>query len=237
MTESEPAPAVEVAGLSVRRDGQRVLDGVSFSVAPASLHVIAGPNGAGKSTLLAAVLGQVPFEGRIRLRLPGEARVAFVPQRFHVDRTLPLSVLDFLTLSRSRRPACFGIAHRTRGIVDGLLQRVGLEGFQRRMLGALSGGELQRVLLANALDPTPDLLLLDEPSTGLDEASRARLDTELAGLRGAGITLLMVSHDLEQIRRLADRVTLLDRASARTGRPEEMLNGAAQGLFPSGAQA
>jgi zinc transport system ATP-binding protein len=223
VTAAESGPAVEVEGLTVRREGQRVLEGVSFSVAPGSLHVLAGPNGAGKSTLLAAILGQVAFEGRIRLRLRDTGRVAFVPQRFHVDRTLPVSVLDFLSLGRSGWPACLGVARRVRDTVKGLLQRVGLEGFERRMLGALSGGELQRVLVANALDPSPDLLLLDEPSTGLDEASRGRLDAELASLRSAGITLVMVSHDAEQIRRLADRVTVLDRAVARTGSPAEVL--------------
>ena len=223
MTAAESGPAVEVDGLTVRREGQRVLEGVSFSVAPGSLHVLAGPNGAGKSTLLAAILGQVAFEGRIRLRLRETGRVAYVPQRFHVDRTLPVSVLDFLSLSRSGRPACLGVGRRVRDTVKGLLQRVGLEGFERRMLGALSGGELQRVLVANALDPSPDLLLLDEPATGLDEASRGRLDAELASLRSAGITLVMVSHDAEQIRRLADRVTVLDRAVARTGSAAEVL--------------
>jgi zinc transport system ATP-binding protein len=237
VTAAESAPAVELEGLTVRREGQRVLDGVSFSVAPASLHVLAGPNGAGKSTLLAAILGQISFEGRIRLRLREGGRVAFVPQRFHVDRTLPLSVLDFLTLGRSRWPTCLGVGRHVRDTIAGLLQRVGLDGFERRMLGALSGGELQRVLLANALQPNPELLLLDEPATGLDEASRARLDAELISLRSAGITLVMVSHDLEQIRRLADRVTLLDRAAARTGPPAEILSGSTHGLFSTGAKA
>jgi zinc transport system ATP-binding protein len=216
-------PAVEVRSLRVERDGQPVLEDVSLSVAPGTLHVLAGPNGAGKSTLLAALLGQVPFSGTVRLRLAGDGPVAFVPQRFHVDRTLPVSVLDFLALSRTRRPACLGIGRAVRDTARRLLDRVGLAGFERRGLGALSGGELQRVLLANALEPTPALLLLDEPATGLDEASRHRLEAELLGLKAAGVTTVMVSHDYEQARRIADRVTLLDRTVAGDGAPGDVL--------------
>jgi zinc transport system ATP-binding protein len=218
--------AVEVENLVVERDGRRVLDGLSLQVAPGSIHVIAGPNGAGKSTLLAALLGQVAFSGRIRLRLPEQRPLAFVPQRFHVDRTLPLSVLDFLALGRTRRPACLGVSEPMRRTVGRLLEQVGLAGFEKRGLGALSGGELQRVLLANALDPTPGLVLLDEPASGLDVASRERLETLLGGWRRAGVTTVMVSHDLEAVRRVADSVTLLDAGSVRTGPPAQVLRDA-----------
>jgi len=131
-----------------------------------------------------------------------------VPQQFHVDRTLPVTVADFLALSRQRRPVCFGIAPGTRTRISRLLDRVKLAGFDNRPLSALSGGELRRVLLANALDPLPELLILDEPASGLDESSSRWLDDTLTSLKGE-MTVLLVSHDSDQVRRIADAVTHL----------------------------
>jgi len=160
----------------------------------------------GKTTLLSAILGLVPFEGRIVAHWAGRGRIAYVPQQFHVDRTLPVTVADFLALTRQRRPVCFGVTRGTRTRVGQLLDRVKLNGFATRPLAALSGGELRRVLLANALDPLPELLILDEPASGLDEASARWLDQTLTSLK-AEMTVLLVSHDAEQVRRIADRVT------------------------------
>lgn len=218
------APVLEVAGLVVDRDGRRALDGVSLEVAPGSVHALVGPNGAGKSTLLQAILGTVDFEGRITLRLRGSGRVGFVPQSFAVDRTLPITAGEFLALSRQRRPVCLGIGRRLRHRVESLLDAVGLPGFLRRPLAALSGGELQRLLVANALDPVPELLLLDEPGTGLDEAASERMERAVVALaREGGAGILLVSHDPRQVRRLADRVTLIDRVVRRSGPAVEVL--------------
>lgn len=218
-------PVLEVAGLVVDRDGRRVLDGVSLEVEPGSLHFLVGPNGAGKSTLLQAVLGLLDFDGRITLRWRGSGRLGLVPQSFAVDRTLPITAGEFLALSRQRRPVCLGIGRRVRGRVEALLASVGLEGAFRRPMDALSGGELRRVLLANALDPVPELLLLDEPGAGLDEIATERLEQKLTSLaRDAGTGILVVSHDLRQARRLADRVTVIDRVVRRSGPPAEALS-------------
>lgn len=134
--------------------------------------------------------------------------MAYVPQQFQVDRTLPVTVADFLALTRQRRPVCFGIARGARTRIAQLLDRVKLTGFDGRSLSALSGGELRRVLLANALDPLPELLILDEPASGLDESSSRWLDDTLTSLKGE-MTVLMVSHDSDQVRRIADAVTHL----------------------------
>ena len=131
-----------------------------------------------------------------------------MPQQFHVDRTLPVTVADFLALTRQRRPVCLGIAGDAQKRITLLLDRVNLSGFGSRPLSALSGGELRRVLLAHALDPLPELLILDEPSTGLDESSARWLDETLQSLKKE-MTVLMVSHDADQVRRVADRVTHL----------------------------
>ncbi|HEY8019928.1 MAG TPA: metal ABC transporter ATP-binding protein [Thermoanaerobaculia bacterium] len=222
---AEP-PLLEVADLSVRREREVLLAGVSFAVARGDLHVVVGPNGAGKSTLLAAVLGQAAFSGRITARWRRDGRIGYVPQSFAVDRTLPVTVADFLALTRQRRPVCLGVATGARPRIAALLASVGLEGLERRPLSVLSGGELRRVLLAHALDPPPELLVLDEPASGLDEAAARRLEELLLVLREAReLTVLMVSHDLDQARRIADRVTVLDHRVVSDGTAAEALAG------------
>jgi zinc transport system ATP-binding protein len=216
---------LEVSGLSVRHASETLLSNVSFSVRRGTLHAIVGPNGAGKTTLLSAVLGQMPFSGRIIANWAESGRIGYVPQTFHVDRTLPVTVSDFLALARQRRPVCFGVGAPARQRIALLLERVGLKGIGPRQLSVLSGGELRRVLLANALDPLPELLLLDEPSGGLDDTAARWLDQTLLSLKG-GVTMVMVSHDLEQLRRIADRVTVLDRRVVMEGSADDALSDA-----------
>ncbi len=204
-------PLVEISAVRVRREALVLLDTVSMEVAHGSLHALVGQNGAGKSTLFSALLGFTDFEGSIRFHFRGSGRIGYVPQRFAVDRTLPLTVAEFLALQRRRWPVCLGLSAGARTKGEELLAHVGLQGFSERPLHALSGGELQRVLLANALDPLPELLLLDEPASGLDQASVARFEQILLEL---DTTVLMISHDLEQARRIADAITTLERKTA-----------------------
>jgi zinc transport system ATP-binding protein len=203
---------LEISGLTLRPGPEALLTNFSLTVSRGTLHAIVGPNGAGKTTLLAAILGLVPFEGRIVVNWSGRGRMAYVPQQFHVDRTLPVTVADFLALTRQQRPVCLGVASSTRKRISLLLDRVGLPGFADRPLSVISGGELRRVLLANALDPLPELLILDEPLGGLDESGATWLDETLVSLKGA-VTTLMVSHDSDQVERIADRVTMMLPAS------------------------
>ncbi|HJZ78590.1 MAG TPA: metal ABC transporter ATP-binding protein [Vicinamibacterales bacterium] len=223
----EPAGSaiVEIEGVTIRRHREALLDGVTVHVERGALHVIVGPNGAGKSTLLLAVLGQAAFDGRIVLNWRGSGAIGYVPQTFPIDPTLPVTVEDFLALTRQRRPVCLGISRRTRRAIADLLARVGLPGLERRPLAVLSGGELRRVLLAHALDPEPELLILDEPGSGLDDASARWLDeTLLAIRRQRRTTIVMVSHDFDRVRRVADRVTLLDRRVLADGMPDAVLD-------------
>ena len=233
MTEAiAPDVLIEFEGLCVTRQGQTLLDDLSFSIARHHLHVVVGPNGAGKSTLLSAILGQVPFVGRILLNWTGSGAIGYVPQSFAVDPTLPVTV--FLALTRQRRPICLGLSSRTRETVQRLLDRVGLPDLAHRPLAVLSGGELRRVLLAHALDPEPELLLLDEPTAGLDDASAGWLEETLTAIRNARrTTVLMVSHDLEQVRRLGDRVTVIDQQLIAHGSTDDLLaNVGVTGLLP-----
>ncbi|MDX2170934.1 MAG: metal ABC transporter ATP-binding protein [Deltaproteobacteria bacterium] len=230
-------PILEIDAVSVVRDGRRLLDRVTITVARGTTHVLLGPNGAGKTTLLGAVLGQLPFSGGIRFHWRGGGRLGYVPQAFHVDRTLPLTVGEFLALGRQRRPVCFGVRRVLRQHLQEVLDRVGLADCWARPLGVLSGGELRRVLLANAIDPTPEFLLLDEPASGLDEAATRQFEATIAALtRDAGASVLMVSHDFGQVQRLADCVTLIDQCVRRSGPPADVIGGDLAALFALGTR-
>jgi zinc transport system ATP-binding protein len=209
---------LEIRGLTVRREGALVLDAVDLDVEPASVHVVVGPNGAGKSTLIAAALGRVEFTGSILRRFAKDRRIGFVPQTLATDRTLPVTVAELLALTRQRWPVCLGLRAAAKPRIAAALATVGLEGFEARRLGELSGGELRRVLLANAIEPVPELLILDEPASGMDQESRDRLDAVVrAAAKESGAAVLMVSHDHDRVRKIADKVTWLERSVRRSG--------------------
>jgi zinc transport system ATP-binding protein len=235
MTDDGGTPALlEVEGLAVRRQREVLLDGIGLQVKRGSIHAVVGPNGAGKSTLLSAILGQIPFDGRIVLNWIGSGAIGYVPQSFAVDPTLPVTVADFLALTRQRRPVCLGVTRHARREIARLLARVGLTGLEERPLAVLSGGELRRVLLAHALDPEPELLMMDEPTAGLDEAAVRILEEILVDSRRIGrLTVLMVSHDLDQVRRIADRVTVLDRKVLAEGSPGILTEAGVRELLPA----
>ena len=184
----------------VRYGDVEVLHDISLSVAPGEIVTILGPNGSGKSTLLRALLGIVPVaEGRM-LRQAG-LRIGYVPQKLAVERTMPITVRRFLSLP---------VRVSDRAAKEALV-RVGMEGQDNQQLSDLSGGQLQRVLLARALLDQPGLLMLDEPTQGLDqpgEASFYRLIEEVR--RDTGAAVLMVSHDLHVVMAASDRVICLN---------------------------
>lgn len=184
----------------VRFGATEVLHDINLSVAGGEIVTILGPNGSGKSTLLRALLGIVPVaEGRIA-RASG-LRIGYVPQKLAIDRTMPLTVRRFLSL-----PVRVGDA-----VAEEALARVGMTGQGPQQMTALSGGQLQRVLLARALLGRPQLLMLDEPTQGLDQPGEAafyRLVEEVRHETGAAV--LMVSHDLHVVMAASDRVICLN---------------------------
>jgi zinc transport system ATP-binding protein len=186
--------------ICVRFGADEVLHDVSLAIAPGEIVTILGPNGSGKSSLLRALLGILPVaEGRI-LRQAG-VRIGYVPQRLAIDRTMPITVRRFLSLP----------VRVTDAVADQALARVGMAGQAGDQMTALSGGQLQRVLLARALLSAPQVLMLDEPTQGLDQQGEAafyRLIEEVR--RDTGAAVLMVSHDLHVVMAASDRVICLN---------------------------
>ena len=205
-----PAPLIAVEGLGVTFGGRRVLSGVGLAVRPREIVTIVGPNGSGKSTLLRTMLGAVrPEAGRVE-RAPG-LRLGYVPQRLDVDATLPLTVRRFLSLP----------TRRSRVESDAALERTGVGTLGDRRLAELSGGQFQRVLLARALIGRPDLLLLDEPTRGLDQPGIAAFYRLIEALRDEmGCAVLMVSHDLHVVMGRSDRVVCLNGHVCCEGTPQ-----------------
>ena len=216
---------VEVDKLSVVMGSQVLLKDVSLHVHCGELTALIGANGAGKTTLLRALLGQVEYKGSIRHlasdgRPAAELRTGYVPQQLEFDRSSPVTVLDFLAASLSRRSVYFGVSRKTKDKAMAALARTHCEKLADRALGALSGGELQRVLLALALTPQPDLLILDEPVSGVDQNGLETFYQTVDELKHKNhMAILLVSHDLDVVERYADRVVLMQGGVIKQGSP------------------
>jgi zinc transport system ATP-binding protein len=223
------APAVEAAGLTVRLGDVDVLRDVDFRLPASRFLTIIGPNGAGKSTLVKTLLGLIePQRGAVRLfgRPAGRDpdRVGYVPQLKTFDRSFPATALE-LVVSGLRRSWPARIATRERQAACEALERVGAERLTDRPLARLSGGELQRAYLARALVRRPDLVVLDEPATGVDFLAEHDLNRLLDGYRGATrATVVMVTHDLAAARHHATDVLVLNRTVVGFGPPEVALS-------------
>ncbi|WDG52174.1 metal ABC transporter ATP-binding protein [Pseudomonas chlororaphis] len=217
-------PSIEFDQVGLTLGRTTILDNVSFKVQPGTVHALVGPNGGGKSSLIKTLLGQMPHQGQLRLQWPGEPGViGYVPQTLEFDRGLPMTVDDFMAAMCQRRPAFLGLSRHYAAAIGEALERVGMQDKRKRRMGALSGGERQRVLLAQGLIPAPQLLVLDEPMSALDEAGIQVFERLLGDWRQAGITLLWIEHDLEAVGRLADRVTGLHRRVLFDAHPQQAL--------------
>lgn len=210
MMSAQREPLISAQGLSVRHGGVTILSDVDFHIHPSEIVTVVGPNGSGKSTLIRALVGLDPAaQGQITRR--DGLRLGYVPQRLSIDPSLPMTVHRFLSLPR----------RQAAGDIAGVLARVGVEGLEDRPMARLSGGQLQRVLLARALLARPEILVLDEPTQGLDQPGEAafyRLIEEVRSQTGAAV--LMVSHDLHVVMATSDRVICLNGHVCCEGTPQ-----------------
>ncbi len=218
-----PGPAIRFRNVNVSLGGHSILSDVSFDVAAGEVHCIVGPNGGGKTTLVRALLGQAPFDGKIELEGVANPVIGYAPQSLDLDRTLPFTVLDVLAVMNQRRPAFLGRSTVGMAEQDAMLRRVGLEKKSKRLFGFLSGGERQRLLFAQALLPRPDLLIMDESTSNMDDEGARLVEKMVDEASDAGTTVLWVNHDLEQVCRVARTATAVSRRILSHGAPRTTL--------------
>jgi len=209
-------PILEVDRVSIGFGARRVLDDVTFRVPAGTTLAILGPNGAGKTVLFKALIGALPFDGSIRWA-PG-TRIGYVPQKLDIERDVPMTGLDFL---RARAH----LAGEPDGSVTHALSLVGVSReTAKQPIGVLSGGQFQRLLLAFALVGRPNVLLLDEPTAGVDEPGQEQLNELVQRVqRDHGLTVLFISHELTVVYRYATNVLCLGRGSGCIGPPQVVL--------------
>jgi zinc transport system ATP-binding protein len=226
-------PVIELDSVSVSLGGRIVLENITLNIAAGEFLAVLGPNGSGKTTLLRAILGQVcPVSGRVRVfetrpeQLGRERlRLGYVPQIESVDRNFPIHVEDVVLMGRYAR---LGMMRRPgkedHEAAKEAMSRVGIEELATRAIAELSGGERHRAFLARALAGEPEVLLLDEPTAGVDLAATEGFYQQLHDLKEAlGLTIVMVSHDVGVVSQCVDQIACLNRVLVAHGRPEEAL--------------
>jgi zinc transport system ATP-binding protein len=207
-------PLIKATAIVIQFDGRQVLQGVDIEVSRGQIVTLIGPNGAGKTTLVRIVLGLLQPDGGTVWRAPG-LRIGYMPQRLHIEPTLPITVRRFLRLAANDQPSLIGR----------LLEDLRIGHIADAQLQSVSGGELQRILLARALMRDPQLLVLDEPAQGVDVTGQAelyQLISRLADERQCGI--LMISHDLHLVMSTTDEVICLNHHVCCHGKPEQVSN-------------
>lgn len=230
---------IEIQDLNVRIGANTILEKITATIEAGCITAVIGPNGSGKSTLLRAILGLMKYEGEILFTPKNEEdvpaavtpatskirpKIGYVPQHFNFDRGIPATVSDFLIIDLQTLPLWLGEKRRWMSRVCEELKRVGAETLLNKRLGVLSGGELQRVMLAKALLRQPQILLLDEPVSGVDIAGEELFCDLLEHLqRSQQLTLVMVSHDLSVVSRHAERVLCINRNLICQGTVQEVV--------------
>ncbi|MBZ0265824.1 metal ABC transporter ATP-binding protein [bacterium] len=215
---------VQIQNLTISSPNGKILEKVNFTLSGGRFHALIGPNGAGKTTLLQAMLGFIPHDGKILFAGKTNPRIGYVPQNADIDRSAPMTVKDFLSAGITSRPIWSGISGLTSRSVKSVVGDVNIESLLAHRLGDLSGGEFQRVLLANALLQKPDLLLLDEPNTGIDITGSEHFCGLIEDVHKTHeLTTLIVTHDLGVVADHADRVIGLNKTVLFDGESPDIL--------------
>lgn len=221
------SPLLKVENLSLRYEGYSALEDVSFEIKSGERLAIVGPNGAGKSTLLKMIAGVLkPSQGVIHIyghEPGGHICIAYIPQRNQVDWRFPITVRDVVMMGRIGKLGLLRNPGKADWkIVEDALQIVGLSQLAKRQISQLSGGQQQRMFIARALAQEAELMLLDEPLTGLDLTSQEELFQILDRLQQQGVTVLLALHDLKLTAERFTQVMLLNRRLIAFGSPQEV---------------
>jgi manganese/iron transport system ATP-binding protein len=221
------APILELTDVSVRYDGTVALKDVSFQLEPGERVAVVGPNGAGKSTLFKVVVGVLqPSAGTLHVYghgPRGHICIGYVPQRSQIDWSFPASVADVVMMGRAGKLGLFRWPRRRDwDVVHHCLELVGMQDLAQKQIGELSGGQQQRVFIAQALAQEAELLLMDEPLTGLDVPAQEDILHIFDLLQERGVTMMAATHDLNLAAQHFDRVMLLNRQLLGFGEPHEV---------------
>lgn len=214
---------IEIKNLSLNLGNTHILNNINLLIKRGEINCIVGPNGGGKTSLIRCILGQVPYDGKIYLEYEENKKIGYVPQFIEFERSLPITVEDFLMLCYQITPAFLGVTKKNKSYFDEILTEVGLQDKRKRLLGNLSGGELQRLLLAQAINPRPNLLILDEPFSGIDAIGEEYFMKVIKKLKKEGITILWIHHNIKQVREMADTVTCIKKEVFFSGDPKTEL--------------
>ncbi len=224
MTYSETMPTIEFDDLTLGYDRHPALHHLSGTIASGAMIAVVGPNGAGKSTLLKGVVGTLkPLGGKLRLNQLDAREIAYLPQLAEVDRSFPINLYDFVAMGLWGQVGPFGtIGKAAAQRVAMAISAVGLEGFERRAIGTLSGGQMQRTLFARLLLQDARVILLDEPFNAIDSRTASDLLALVHRWHGEGRTIVAVLHDMDTVVRHFPETMLLARECIAWGRTDEV---------------
>lgn len=218
-----------IDNLTVKKGEKEILKNVNLHIHCGELTAIIGPNGAGKSTLLKALIGENNYIGNLTFRdgekeLTRKPTIGYVPQKLDFEQSSPISVLDLFSATQSKKPVYLGYTREIRERATKSLEKVQGKSLINKKIGVLSGGELQRVLLALALEPIPDILLLDEPVSGIDQNGLKLFYKTVSDIRkNFDLSIILVSHDFNMVYKYADTVAFLNNKTIECiGSPKEV---------------
>ena len=218
----------KINNISVKMGKEEILKNINIHIHCGELTVIIGENGAGKSTLLKAILGEIKHNGTIdfmdiKENKKKKIRIGYVPQSINIERQMPTTVYDMVASFITQKPVCLKKDKKVKARIEKQLSIFGAKDLINKSIGDLSGGELQRVLLAVATTPIPNLLILDEPVSGIDKNGIEDFYSAVNTLKNQyDMSIILVSHDLELVKQYADKVILLDKKILCEGTAEEV---------------
>jgi len=202
---------LKVKNLNVKLDGEKIIKNLSFEVNEGEVLTILGPNGAGKTVLLKTLLGIFPYKGEIIWKKG--IRIGYVPQRLPFIKNIPMTIEEFFKLKNAPKEE-----------IRNILDKIGLRGYLKKEIGKLSSGQFQRILIGWALIEDPEVLLFDEPATGIDISGEETIYTLLTRLREQrNLTILLVTHDLSVVYKFSNFVICLNKCPICQGKPKEVL--------------
>ena len=221
--------SVKIKNLKVKKGNHTIIENINLDVKHGETLALIGKNGAGKTTLLKAILGSVNYCGEINFfnsngKKISNPKIGYVPQRLSFNRNTPITVLDLFCANSSSLPVWFHHSSKRKKKAEEILEKVGAKNQINKPIGRLSGGELQRVLLAFALEPMPDILLLDEPVSAVDRKGISKFYSIITAMRqDFHMPVVLVSHDLRHVMKYATSYALISHTISETGNTEDLL--------------